>query len=318
MNGRIVALAGGVGGAKLAHGLAAACGDRLTVIVNTGDDFEHLGLYLSPDLDTVMYTLGNIANPETGWGIAGESWNFLDHVRRLGGPAWFRLGDRDLATHVLRTQALRDGKSLTDVTARLCAPLGIASRILPMTDDTVRTIVHTTEGPLAFQEYFVGRQCDIAVNGFEFAGIETARPSPSVTAALDDADLAAILLCPSNPFVSIDPILAVAGLRHRLRSCRCPVIGVSPIIGGAAVKGPAARMLRDLGFEVSALAVAERYGDILDGFVIDTADAALAPDIAALGVKVEVARTLMTSCADRRALAEVCLAFARRLGGRAV
>jgi len=315
MSGRIVALAGGVGGAKLAHGLSALCGERLTVIVNTADDFEHLGLHVSPDLDTVMYTLGGIANPSTGWGISGETWNFLEQIGRLGGPGWFRLGDRDLATHVLRTQALRAGTRLTEVTDQLRNRLGILPRILPMTDASVRTVVETEEGPLAFQDYFVGRQCNVVTRGFRFEGIEAARPSPEVTAAFHDDGLAAAFLCPSNPFVSLDPILGIAGIRQSLAHCACPVIGVSPIIGGAAVKGPAAKMLRELGFDVSALTVAERYRDVLDGFVIDTVDAAMAPRISALGIHVEVMRTLMSSDADRRNLAEACLAFARRLAG---
>lgn len=313
MSGRIVALAGGVGGAKLAHGLAALCGERLTVIVNTADDFEHLGLHVSPDLDTVMYTLGGIANSSTGWGISGESWSFLDQIGRLGGPDWFRLGDRDLATHVLRTQALRAGARLTEVTDRLSNRLGISSRILPMTDAAVRTIVETEEGPLAFQDYFVGRQCNVVTRGFHFEGIDAARPSPEVTEALRDEGLAAVFLCPSNPFVSLDPILGIAGVRESIAGCACPVIGISPIIGGAAVKGPAAKMLRELGFDVSALTIAERYRDILDGFFIDTVDAAMAPRVSALGMHVEVTRTLMTSDADRRTLAQACLAFAQRL-----
>jgi LPPG:FO 2-phospho-L-lactate transferase len=315
MNGRVVALAGGVGGAKLAHGLSALLGDRLTVIVNTGDDFEHLGLHISPDLDTVMYTLGGIANPVAGWGIANESWNFLDQIVRLGGPGWFRLGDRDLATHVLRTQALGAGARLTDVTAALCARLGIRSHILPMTDSAVRTIVETVEGPLAFQDYFVGRQCDVTVLSFHFDGIGIARPSPETLAALADQELAAVVVCPSNPFVSVDPILALPGLRDRLVHSTSPVIGVSPIIGGAAVKGPAARMMRELCLEVSALSVAEKYVDILDGFVIDAIDSAMAPRIAALGIEVEVAQILMKTDADRRTLADICLSFAQRLRG---
>jgi LPPG:FO 2-phospho-L-lactate transferase len=315
MSQQFVALAGGVGGAKLAHGLCAAHGKNLTVIVNTGDDFEHLGLHISPDLDTVMYTLGGIANPTTGWGVADESWTFLDQIARLGGPDWFRLGDRDLATHVLRTQALRQGTRLTDVVADLCRRLQIPARILPMTDAPVRTIVETEEGPLAFQDYFVARQCKIPVRGFRFDGIDSAEPTPEVLAALGHANLAAVVLCPSNPFVSLDPILALPGVKEGLAHCASPIIGVSPIIGGAAVKGPAGRMLQELGFEVSALAVARRFSNVLDGFVIDTVDSALAPRIAALGIEVEVAPTLMTSELDRRTLAEVCVAFAQRISG---
>jgi LPPG:FO 2-phospho-L-lactate transferase len=309
----IVALAGGVGGAKLAEGLAALLGDALAVIVNTADDFEHLGLHISPDLDTVMYTLGGIANAETGWGVAGETWNFLDQIARLGGPGWFRLGDRDLATHVLRGAALRVGGSLTGVTADLCRRLGIAARVLPMSDNAVRTIVHSAEGDIAFQDYFVGRHCEVPVTGFAFAGIERARPTQEVAAVLRAPDLEAILFCPSNPFVSIDPILSLPGMRPLIAGAGVPVVAVSPIIGGAAVKGPAAKMMRELGLEVSAATVAAHYRGLVTGFVMDTADAALAPAVAAQGMKVALTETLMRNAADRRRLAEVCLAFARGL-----
>jgi LPPG:FO 2-phospho-L-lactate transferase len=309
----IVALAGGVGGAKLAQGLARLLGAGVAVIVNTADDFEHLGLHISPDLDTVMYTLGGIANPQTGWGVAGETWTFLDQVARLGGPSWFRLGDRDLATHVLRAAALRAGDRLTDITADLCRRLGIAARVLPMSDDAVRTIVHSADGDLAFQEYFVGRHCDVPVTGFAFAGIERARPTVEVEAALRAAELDAIILCPSNPFVSIDPILSLPGMRQLLGGPGVPVIAVSPIIGGAAVKGPAAKMMRELGFEPSAASVAAHYRGLVTGFVMDTADAALAPAVEVQGMTVIVTGTVMRTNADRLRLAEECVAFARRL-----
>jgi LPPG:FO 2-phospho-L-lactate transferase len=309
----IVALAGGVGGAKLAQGLARLLGAGVAVIVNTADDFEHLGLHISPDLDTVVYTLGGIANPQTGWGVAGETWTFLDQVARLGGPSWFRLGDRDLATHVLRAAALRAGDRLTDITADLCRRLGIAARVLPMSDDAVRTIVHSADGDLAFQEYFVGRHCDVPVTGFAFAGIERARPTVEVEAALRAAELDAIILCPSNPFVSIDPILSLPGMRQLLGGPGVPVIAVSPIIGGAAVKGPAAKMMRELGFEPSAASVAAHYRGLVTGFVMDTADAALAPAVEVQGMTVIVTGTVMRTNADRLRLAEECVAFARRL-----
>jgi len=307
----IVALAGGVGGAKLAEGLAAVLGSALTVIVNTADDFEHLGLPISPDLDTVMYTLAGIANPETGWGLAGETWSFLDQVMRLGAPSWFRLGDRDLATHVLRAAALRAGQSLTAVTAELCRRLGIAARVLPMSDDPVRTIVHSAEGDLPFQEYFVARQCEVAVTGFAFAGIERARPTDAVSGALQARELEAILVCPSNPFVSIDPILSLPNFRSLIADAGVPVIAVSPIIAGAAVKGPAAKMMRELGLDVSPLAVASHYRGLVTHFVMDTADAALASAVAALGMTVHLTDILMRDPADRRRLAEQCLVFAR-------
>lgn len=309
----IVALAGGVGGARLADGLMALLGGAVTVIVNTADDFEHLGLPISPDLDTVMYTLGGIANPETGWGVAGETWSFLDQVARLGGPSWFRLGDRDLATHVLRSAALRSGRRLTEVTAELCRRFGIAARVLPMSDDAVRTVVHTAEGDLAFQDYFVARQCQIAVTGFAFAGIDTARPSAEVAAALRAPELEAIILCPSNPFVSIDPILSLPGMRDLVRGAGVPVVAVSPIIGAAAVKGPAAKMMRELGLDVSGATVAAHYSGLLTGFVMDSTDTAAAPAIEAHGTRVKLSAILMKDGRDRRRLAEECVAFARSL-----
>jgi LPPG:FO 2-phospho-L-lactate transferase len=313
----IVALAGGAGGAKLADGLAAVIGDDLAVVVNTGDDFEHFGLAVSPDLDTVMYTLAGIANPETGWGISGESWNFLDQAARLGAPAWFRIGDRDLATHVLRSERLRRGERLTSITADLCQRLGIKVQILPMSDAPVRTIVQTPEGPLAFQEYFVARRCEVVVTGFVFAGVERARPTKEVRTALQHAALAAIVICPSNPFVSIDPILAVPELKDLLRARKVPVVAVSPIIDGAAVKGPAAKMMRELGKPVLATTVAAHYRDLADGIVIDAADARLAAQIETGGMAVRVAATLMRSPTDRRDLALTCLDFARDIASRA-
>lgn len=308
----IVALAGGVGGAKLADELAALLGSALTVIVNTADDFEHLGLPISPDLDTVMYTLAGTANAETGWGVAGETWSFLDQVVRMGAPSWFRLGDRDLATHVLRAAALRSGRTLTEVTAELCRHLGIAARVLPMSDDTVRTIVHSAEGDLPFQEYFVARKCEVPVTGFAFAGIERARPTDAVREALQAKELEAILVCPSNPFVSVDPILSLPGFRSLVAGAGVPVIAVSPIIAGAAVKGPAAKMMRELGLAVSPLTVASHYRGLVTDFVMDTADAALASAVAALGMAVHLTDILMRDPADRRRLAEQCLAFAER------
>ncbi len=308
-----VALAGGVGGAKLADGLARLLGAELSVIVNTGDDFEHLGLHIAPDLDTVMYTLAGIANPATGWGVAGESWNFLAQLAKLGGPTWFRLGDHDVATHVLRSAALRAGTSLTAITSDLCRRLGIAARVLPMSDDPVRTVVHSADGDLAFQDYFVARRCEVPVTGFSFAGAEQARPSGEVLSTLRAAELEAIILCPSNPFVSIDPILSVPGMRSLIAEARVPVVAVSPIIGGTAVKGPAAKMMLELGLNPSAAAVAAHYRALATGFVLDGADAALAPSVIRQGMAVKVAPTLMRSSEDRIALAETCIAFAREL-----
>ena len=309
----ILALAGGVGGAKLADGLARQLGDKLGVLVNTGDDFEHLGLSICPDLDTVMYTLAGIAEPSTGWGVAGETWSFMDQLARLGGPDWFRLGDRDLATHALRSERLARGERLTLVTADLCRRLGVAARILPMSDDPVRTIVATPEGALPFQDYFVRLRCAPEVIGFAFAGGERAAPSPEVAAAIADSRLEAIILCPSNPYVSIAPILAVPGMRALLRGRDVPIVAVSPIIGGAAVKGPAAKMMRELGLEPSSLAIAEHYQGFVDGLLLDEADAALAPRVEALGMAVRVAPSVMRSPADRERLAASVLRFAADL-----
>ena len=310
----IVALAGGVGGAKLAEGLAALMGSDVTVIVNTADDFEHLGLPISPDLDTVMYTLGGIANPETGWGVAGETWSFLEQLARLGGPSWFRLGDRDLATHVLRAAALCAGTSLTGITAELCRRLGITAQVLPMSDDGVHTIVHSAEGDLPFQEYFVGRKCEVPVTGFAFDGIDKARPTAEVENALRARDLEAIIVCPSNPYVSIDPIISLPGVRKLIADAGVPVIAVSPIIAGAAVKGPAAKMMRELGLEPSPATVAAHYRGLVTGFVMDTADARLAPTVEALGMTVRLTGILMKDGSDRRRLAGESLDFARSIG----
>ena len=316
----VLALAGGVGGAKLAHGLQAVLappdGGRLTIVVNTGDDFEHLGLSICPDLDTVAYTLSGRANPETGWGVAGETWGFMGALAALGGEDWFRLGDRDLATHVERTRRLRTGERLSRVTADLAARLGVPphSRITPMSDDPVRTIVETAEGDLPFQEYFVRRACEPAVRDLRFEGAAAARPAGGFESALGAPDLAAVVVCPSNPYLSVDPILAVPGVREKLARCAAPVVAVSPIVGGRAIKGPAAKIMGELGVEASAAAVAARYRDFLDGFVIDEADGALAAEIeAADGPRVRVERTIMHAGEDRARLAGAVLELTRRL-----
>ncbi len=313
----ILALAGGVGGAKLAAGLQTALdapADLLTV-VNTGDDFEHLGLHISPDLDTVTYTLSGRANPETGWGLAGETWRFLDALAALGGEDWFRLGDRDLATHVERTRRLRAGETLSRVTSDLSGRLGAPSRIAPMCDEPVRTVVETGAGDLPFQEYFVRRACEPAVRGLRFEGARSARMSAAFASALADPALEAVVVCPSNPYLSVDPILAVPGAREALARCAAPVVAVSPIVGGRAIKGPAAKIMRELGVEASAAAVADRYRDLLDGFVLDETDRALARAIesAGAGVRVRVERTVMRTGEDRVRLAARVLEFARLL-----
>lgn len=303
----VVALAGGVGGAKLAHGLAQVLRpEQLTIVVNTGDDFEHLGLSISPDLDTVLYALAGVANPDTGWGRADEGWRFMESVRVFGGPDWFNLGDRDLATHVLRTHRLRAGETLTEVTRGLAAALGIKPALLPMSDDPVRTRVDTEVGELAFQDYFVAQRCAPRARAIRFAGAEAARPSAAVRDALARADL--IVICPSNPFLSIDPILNVNGIRDAVLAR--PTIAVSPVVGGRALKGPAAKLLGELGHDVSALGIARAYVGLVDTLLIDTLDAALAPEIEALGLRAIVAESVMRTDADRAALARRVLASA--------
>jgi len=307
---RIVALAGGVGGAKLVQGLAHLLPpSQLRVIVNTGDDFEHLGLTICPDLDTVMYTLAGIANRKTGWGVEGETFHCLESVRRLGGPSWFRLGDRDLATHLLRTHKLREGLRLTEVTQHLATSLGVQHPLLPMADAPFRTRVLTDGGELAFQDYFVRQACGPRVVGFRWEADEETGPTQEVMAALAWADV--VVICPSNPFVSIDSILALPGVRDAVAAR--PVVAVSPIIGGEAVKGPAAKMFRELIGEPSALAVAELYRGLPAGFFVDRIDAAQAGDIEKLGMTVRVAQTLMPALEQRVDLAREVLALAAEL-----
>ena len=308
---RVIALSGGVGGAKLALGLSRVLpqGD-LTVIANTGDDFEHLGLAVSPDIDTLLYTLAGLDNHATGWGRRDESWNFMAALESLGGDTWFRLGDRDLATHIERTQRLRAGQSLSQVTDDFRRRFGIAARILPMSDDPVRTRVRTKDGWLDFQPYFVRHRCEPMISAIEFAGAADARPQPELIAALADPALAAVILCPSNPFVSIEPILALRGVRAALRDCAAPVIAVSPIIGGRAVKGPTAKMMRELGLETSAAAIARRYRDLIDAYVVDHADAG---SCTGLDCGIVPAKALMETLADREALARITVEAAARI-----
>jgi LPPG:FO 2-phospho-L-lactate transferase len=303
---RVVALAGGVGGAKLAHGLAQLLAPAaLTIIVNTADDFEHLGLRISPDLDTVCYTLAGIANPQTGWGRADETWNIMAALERLGAPGWFRLGDKDLATHLRRTLLLREGERLSNVVKAFCASWGIDHHVLPMTDERVATIVETDAGALAFQEYFVHRQCIPRVRGFRFEGIDSALPAPHVVDAIEAAEFT--IICPSNPWVSIAPILAVDGIRAALARSR--VVAVSPIIGGRALRGPAAKMYAEMGIEPSARAVAAHYQGLCAGFVLDETDAVLAHAVEVMGMRPLVTNTIMRSPDDRRRLAADVLEF---------
>ena len=312
MSGHVVALCGGVGGAKLAQGLGAALPpEDLSLIVNTGDDFRHLGLHISPDLDSVIYALAGLSDPVRGWGRRDETWTFMGALEGLGGESWFQLGDGDLAMHVERTWRLAQGATLSEVTAHLCRALKVAIRVLPMSDDPVRTRVLTADGWLDFQEYFVHRQCRPAVQGFTFAGAETARAQPDALAALERRDLRAIIICPSNPFVSVEPILAVPGIRAAIQQSRAPVVAVTPIIGGKAIKGPAAKMMAELGLDVSGAAVARRYAGIIDGFVVDRADAL--PE-SWQDIKFFSASTLMTTSEDRLRLARDVLQTADRLG----
>jgi LPPG:FO 2-phospho-L-lactate transferase len=309
-DGPVLALSGGVGGAKLALGLYHLLPpETLTVVANTGDDFEHLGLSISPDLDTLLYTLSGEANPELGWGRRSETWTFMAALEKLGGESWFRLGDGDLATHVERTRRLAAGESLSAIMDDFRRRLGIAARLLPMSDDRVRTRLETDRGWLDFQHYFVRLRCQPLVRRLEFAGSGTARPNADFLDALGDPNLRAVVICPSNPFISIDPILAVPGVRQALRDCRAPVIAVSPIIGGKAVKGPTAKMMQELGLPVDAGSVARHYSDFVDVYVADEADR---DAVAGLDLPVVLATTLMVTMEDREELARRVLIAAER------
>ncbi len=309
----VVALCGGVGGAKLALGLERLIGADLTIVVNTGDDFEHLGLHVSPDIDTVIYTLSGLSDLERGWGRAGESWNFMEALEAMGGETWFRLGDRDLAMHVERTRALRGGMSLTEFTAATARRLGIAASILPMSDDRVETMVITADGTLPFQRYFVGLQCAPVVKRLEFRNAERAVASNQVLAALRNPELAAIIICPSNPYLSVDPILAVSDIRKALDEVTAPIIAISPLIGGQAVKGPTAKIMAELGVPADSASIARHY-DFVDGLIIDETDRAEADKI---DLRVQVTSTWMRSLEDRARLAADCLDFAARLAAGA-
>jgi LPPG:FO 2-phospho-L-lactate transferase len=306
----LVALAGGVGGAKLAHGLYRALGpDSLTVVVNSADDFDHFGLRVCPDADTVTYTLAGLANPTTGWGVVDDTFETLAMLARYGHDPWFKIGDRDFATHISRTQRLRAGESLTSIISTMARSLGVRASILPMCDAPVATSVVTPEGSLDFQEYFVHRHHADTVTGVAFAGIEAASVGDAVADALRAAE--AIVFCPSNPIVSIGPILAVPGMRALLTCRRVPRVAVSPIVGGQALRGPADQMLRTLGHDVSAVGVAAIYRGLIDAMVIDEQDASLAPRVEALGMDVLVAQTIMRDEADREALARRILELVR-------
>lgn len=307
----VLALSGGVGGAKLALGLYRILPpDTLTVVANTGDDFEHLGLSISPDLDTLLYTLSGEANAELGWGRRNETWTFMAALEKLGGDSWFRLGDGDLATHVERTRRLAAGETLSAVTEDFRRRLGIAARLLPMSNTPVRTMVDTDRGRLDFQDYFVRLHCAPVVRSLTFAGSANARPHPDFLATLNAPELLAVIVCPSNPFISIDPILSIPGVRQALSDCRAPIVAISPIIGGKAVKGPTAKMMEELGLPVDATAVARHYRDFLDIYIIDETDRDTA---AGLDLPVVFAPTLMQSLEDRENLARIALDAADRV-----
>jgi len=309
-----LALTGGIGGAKLALGLSKILSeDELAFVVNTADDFEHLGLNISPDIDTLIYTLADENNLETGWGRRDESWQFMSALETLGGETWFRLGDKDLAMNVERTERLRRGATPGQVTAELANSLGVKHKILPMSNDPVRTVVHTEDGRMDFQDYFVREQCKPAVEGFEYRGAAAARINPDILKWLHFAQLSGIILCPSNPFISIDPILSLPGLREALQNAGVPVIAISPVVGGDCLKGPLAKMMRELSFPTTASWIATHYRDLLDGFVIDSADGSLASEIESMGVATITTNTIMNSLDDRVRLAQICLEFVASL-----
>jgi LPPG:FO 2-phospho-L-lactate transferase len=311
--GNVVALAGGVGGAKLAYGLYQLVPpEKLTIIVNTGDDFEHLGLHISPDLDTVMYTLAGLANPTTGWGVKDESWNMMAALARYGQPTWFQLGDRDLATHLLRSKWLREGYPYNWVTRELTKRLGVRCTVLPMSENPVRTMIMTQEGEIAFQEYFVQKQCQPVVKAIRFAGIEAARPSREVASALRNADV--IIFCPSNPLLSLDPILGLPTLGRIIAASRVPKIAVSPIVGGAALKGPAAKIMTELAMQVSPIGIAQHLKEVLTGFVLDHVDQAYQDEITDMGLRTLVTGIIMINNQDRIRLAQEVLDFAQEKG----
>ena len=306
----VLALSGGIGGAKLALGLYRILPPgALTVVANTGDDFEHLGLSISPDVDTLLYTLAGIDNPVAGWGRRDETWTFMRAFETLGGETWFKLGDGDLATHIERTRRLAAGESLSKITDDFCRRLGISARVLPMTDDRVRTQLHCEQGWLDFQDYFVRLRASPVVHEIAYFGGSQASANPDFLAAVAEDDLDAVVICPSNPFLSIDPILSLPGVRGALRNCRAPVVAVSPIVGGKAVKGPTAKIMAELGLPTTAAAVARHYADILDIFIADEADA---EEIQGLGIPTRVCQTLMLTLEDRDSLALAVLKAAGR------
>lgn len=311
---RMLAICGGVGGAKLALGLDRVLPPgELAILVNTGDDFEHLGLRICPDLDTVMYTLAGVVAKSRGWGREADSQCFLDEIARLGGETWFHLGDRDLAVHVERTRRLAAGESLASVTTAFARAFGLRSRLLPMSDDPVRTLVESAEGVLEFQEYFVRRRCEPTVRAIRYLGADTAQPLPAALDLLASPALEAVVICPSNPWLSIEPILAMPALRRALQRCAAPVIAVTPVVAGRAIKGPTAKLMHELGLEVSASAVAAHYAGLIDGYVLDAQDNGLEATLRQRWSLASIAvPTVMRTLADRDALARSVLDFAAR------
>ena len=309
-----LALSGGIGGAKLALGLEHIFNSpKLMIAGNTGDDFEHFGLNISPDLDTLLYTLSGKSDLERGWGLANETWSFMKAMKEIGGETWFQLGDRDLAIHVERTRRLKEGERLSLITSSFCRKFGVKSHIVPATDDSLKTLVKTPKGILSFQHYFVRDQCRPKILGLNYEGSENAQPCPALEEALESSLLETVVLCPSNPFLSIDPILAVKGVREKLKSSNARVLAVSPIVGGDAVKGPTANNLRDLGFSVSAYAIAKYYSDFIDGFMLDKGDENEISQIESLGIQVGLADTVMTDLQSKIKLAEDVLRFSKTL-----
>jgi LPPG:FO 2-phospho-L-lactate transferase len=296
---KVVALSGGVGGAKLADGLAQLLSpEDLTIIVNTGDDFEHLGLYICPDLDTVCYTLAGLSNTETGWGCLGDTFQVLENIQQIGGPGWFHIGDKDFSTHLERTRRLKDGQLLSEITKSFCQSWGIENQIIPMSNNSVRTVVEIADnGDLPFQEYFVHQKCEPKVKGFRFAGIESAQPAPGILESIEQADI--IVFCPSNPLVSIDPIINIAGIRTSL--IKKTIIAVSPIIGGRTIKGPAAKMMTEIGIEPSSINVAHYYGKLLAAYIMDEEDTDLADRLL---IPVVITHTIMKTREERYRLAQ--------------
>jgi LPPG:FO 2-phospho-L-lactate transferase len=316
MNGQsVLALCGGIGGAKLALGLSRVLPwEQLKLVVNTGDDWERFGLHICPDIDTVLYTLAGIHNPELGWGRAGESWVCMNELKRLGGETWFKLGDRDLALHLHRTEGLQTGASLSQVTADLRTRFDVGPTIIPMSDEPVRTFVRTTAGQvLPFQVYFVRERCAPKIGAVWFEGADEAKPAPAFAEALGSDDLRAIVICPSNPYLSVDPILAIPGIREKLSLAKTPVIAVSPIVAGKALKGPTAKLMAELGLPVSAGEVAKHYHGLINGFVLDRQDADQMGAIEATGIVCQAANAVMTNLEDKVRLAETVLHVADRI-----